>query len=127
MRQLRESLRGEGLEVISEIPFDREFIWDHGSPWKRYSVLVIWGPGHAYEAMLSDRDGGLLVPFNMIVAADDVHTLIAVGNYAFIGHDSSAGLQILTRNLALKMHTILVRLSYSTNSPQKQMYSGQVD
>ena len=109
---LRQKLQSEGFRVVSEIQFAREFERSVGLPWHNYTVLVVWSPFHAYQALLSDRDGGLLVPFNLVIAEDLGGTLIAVTNHLLTGFSNGPiGLQILVRELNRKMRQIFVELA----------------
>lgn len=55
---VRQAVQREGFQVIAEIPFHREFDRQIGLPWKKYTVLILWSPFLAYQAILSDRDAG---------------------------------------------------------------------
>jgi uncharacterized protein (DUF302 family) len=109
---LRRKLQQEGFRVVSEISFDREFEKSVGLPWQRYTVLVVWSPFHAYQALLSDRDGGLFVPFNLVVSVDQGSTLIATTNHALAGLNvAPIGIQVLVREINRKMRQILSELA----------------
>jgi uncharacterized protein (DUF302 family) len=116
---LRRELQREGFRVVSEVQFHREFEKTIGLPWKNYTVLVVWSPFHAYQALLSDRDGGLFVPFNVVIAEDEDAededkdcTLIAVTNHAPAGFSNGPiGIQVLVRELNHKMRRIFLALA----------------
>jgi uncharacterized protein (DUF302 family) len=108
---LRRTLQREGFRVVSEVQFHREFEKTVGLPWKNYTVLIVWSPFHAYQALLSDRDGGLFVPFNIVIAEDADCTLIAITNHALAGlSNGPIGIQVLLRELNRKMRRIFVEL-----------------
>ena len=109
---LRQKLQREGFRVVSEVQFHREFEKTVGLPWGKYTVLVIWSPFHAYQALLSDRDGGLFMPFNLVVAEDTGYTSIAVTNHALGGLNlRPLGIQVLVRELNCKMRQIFLELA----------------
>lgn len=109
---LRQHLDGEGFRVVSEVQFHREFEKSVGLPWHRYTVLVVWSPFHAFQAVLSDRDGGLIMPFNVVVAEDTGSTSISVTNHASTGFsEGTIGIQVLVRELNRKMRQIFLELA----------------
>lgn len=108
---LRECLRCEGFRVAAEICFDREFKKNVGLAWQRYTVLVVWSPFYAYQALLSDRDGGLIVPFNLVVAEDDASTMLIATNHGSSQRvDGPIGLQVLLREINRKIRQIFLHV-----------------
>lgn len=108
---LRECLRVEGFRVAAEICFDREFKKNVGLTWQRYTVLVVWSPFYAYQALLSDRDGGLIVPFNLIIAENDASTLLITTNHGVPQRmNGSIGTQVLIRELNRKIRQIFLHV-----------------
>jgi uncharacterized protein (DUF302 family) len=109
---LREKLQREGFRVVSEVQFHREFERSIGLPWDKYTVLVVWNPFHAYQALLSDRDGGLFMPFNMVIAEDAGYTSISVTNRASAPFSNGPiGIQVLGRELNRKVRQIFLELA----------------
>lgn len=109
---LRELLRVEGFRVVAEIPFHREFDRHVGLQWRRYTVLVVWNPFLAYQAVLSDRDAGIFMPFNFVVADNGSSTLIVATNHLLFGRLSGTiGVQVLARDLNRKIDCLLTRLA----------------
>lgn len=113
---LCDELRRHGFEVLSELPVGpalehkRGLSWAHlGLPWQNYTVLVVWSPPDACQAVLSDRDGGLLAPFNICVAGNSQCTVAAVINYysAVIPRDGSIGIRLVIRNLTRRIYEVL--------------------
>lgn len=107
---LRQKLLREGFRVVSELQFDREFERAVGLRWQKYTVLVIWNPFRAYQALLSDRDGGLFMPFNVVVAEDAGYTLVSVTNHASSFIDGPIGIRVLVRELNRKMRDVFLEL-----------------
>ena len=110
---LRQKLQREGFRVVSEVQFHREFEKTVGLSWQKYTVLVVWSSFHAYQALISDQDGGLFVPFNLVVAEGSGTTLIATTNHGLSGGlaDSPIGIQVLVRELNRKMRQIFLELT----------------
>jgi uncharacterized protein (DUF302 family) len=109
---LRQKLRREDFRIVSEMPFHREFEKTVGIRWQKYTVLVIWNPFHAYQALLSDLEGGLFMPFNVVIAEDSGYTSIAVTNHALTGFsEGPVGIQVLVRELNRKMRQIFLELA----------------
>lgn len=117
--KLREALKERGFEILCEVPVDRELDrkvglpWEHlGLRWRHYTVFVVWSPFDAYQALLSDRDGGLLVPFNICVAEDGSSTFVAVANHngGLSAKHAPIGIQVLVRDLTRKVRQLLADL-----------------
>ena len=111
LQSLRESLQQHGFKIISQVPFHREFERQIGMQWDRYTVLVAWSPFHAYQALLSHKDGGLLMPFNIVVAEDGGSTFVAAINHAVLSGYAPVGIQILANDLAIKIREVLLSLA----------------
>lgn len=110
---LRQKLQREGFRVVSEVHFHREFEKTVGLSWRKYTVLVVWNSFHAYQALISDQDGGLFVPFHLVVAEDSRNTLIATKNHGLNGSlaEIPIGIQVLVRELNRKMRQIFLELA----------------
>ena len=109
---LRECLRIEGFRIVAEIPFHHEFKKNVGLAWQRYTVLVVWSPFYAYQALLSDRDGGLIIPFNLVVAETDASTLLVATNHGFSRRvEGPIGTRVLVRELNQKILQILLHIA----------------
>lgn len=112
LSSLKGLLSQEGFQTVAVIPFHREFESKLGLPWHRYAVLVVWSPFLAYQAVLSDWDAGILMPFHFVVAEDGQHTSVAVTNLALFGQLSTKiGIQVLVRDLTSKIRHIFAELS----------------
>ncbi len=113
---LCDELKRHGFEILSELRLgpaleDRLGLsWVHlGLPWQSYTVLVVWSPLDACQAVVSDRDGGLLAPFNICVAGNSTCTVAAVINYysALIPRDGPIGIRLVIRNLTRRIYEVL--------------------
>lgn len=111
---VRRRLEAEGFRVVSEVDFRREFEKFSGLAWRNYTVLVVWSPFHAFQALISDQEyGGLFVPFNLVIAEDLESTSVAVANYALSSGlaESPIGIQVLVRELHRKMREIILEFA----------------
>ncbi|HEX2917069.1 MAG TPA: hypothetical protein VHN81_01025 [Edaphobacter sp.] len=113
---LCDELRRHGFEILSELrvgpalEHELGLSWAHlGLPWQNYTVLVVWSPPDACQAVLSDRDGGLLAPFNICVVGNSQCTVAAVINYysALISRDGPIGIRLVIRNLTRRIYEVL--------------------
>lgn len=115
---LREALKRHGFEILCELPLDRELERKVGLRWQHYTVFVVWSPFDAYQAVLSDRDGGLLVPFNLCVAEEGNSTFVAITNHASLNRSAGPlGIQVLVRDLARKIRQVLVEVAMHEEPP----------
>jgi len=117
---LADALKRQGFETLYQFRLNPAverkvgLSWRHlGLPWRDYTVLVVWSPPDACQAILSDRDGGLLVPFNVCVAGNDRITVAAVINHygALIPRDGPVGARLVIRNLTRKFYQVLEEFS----------------
>ncbi len=113
---LSDALKRQGFETLCQFRLNPAverkvgLSWRHlGLPWSNYTVLVVWSPPDVCQALLSDRDGGLLVPFNVCVAGNDRTTVAAVINHygALIPRDGPVGTHLVIRNLTRKFNQVL--------------------
>lgn len=113
---LRQSLSRSGFRILAEIPFDREFEQHVGLGWKRYTVLLAWSPFQAYQAVLTDREAGILLPFHLIVAEGPEGTHLASTDLAMLGHLSGQlALELLGGDISRKLQDIYSDLSSQGN------------
>jgi uncharacterized protein (DUF302 family) len=109
---LRKQLVREGFQVVVEIPFHREFERHVGLRWKNYTVLVVWSSFLAYQGLLSDRDTGIFMPFNFVVADNGSSTLVVATNHLLFGRlAGTIGIQVLARDLTSKINRILCEIA----------------
>lgn len=109
---LREALKRNGFEVLGELPLHLELTRKVGLRCQPYTVLVVWSPFDAYQAVLSDRDGGLLVPFNITVAQHGETTMVAATNHSHLSlNDAPIGVRILAQALGRKVRRLFFELA----------------
>ena len=115
---LRQALQREKFRILAEVPFHRELEKDVGMSLANYTVLVVWSSFHAYRALLSDRDGGLLIPFNLLVAEHENGTIIAATNHMLFGRVSGGiRVQALARDLNHQMRQIFTQIAAQEAPP----------
>lgn len=114
---LRDELPRRGFRIVTELPFDRELDTQIGVTASRYTVLVLWHPFSAYQALLSDPNGGLMVPFNVAVYENEGETTISVLSQPLLTSDASLGVRVLGQELNRRMREVLLQLaSYESSS-----------
>jgi uncharacterized protein (DUF302 family) len=113
LSDLRMALKRNGFEVLRELTLDRELERKAGLPCEHCTVFVVWSPSDAYKALLSDRDGALLVPFNLCVTEDGSSAFVAVANHygTLSARRAPIGLQSLLHDLALRIRHVLAELA----------------
>ncbi len=119
---LREALERNSFEILSEFTLDREFERKVGFPCERCTVFVVWSPSDAYKALLSDRDGALLVPCNLCVSEVGDTAVLAASNQnlSLSAGRAPIGIQALLRDLARRTRQVLAELAASPDSLSEQ-------
>ncbi len=116
LRFLRQTLRHKGFHILAEVPFHREFERHLGLNWQNYTVLVVWSPFLAYQALLSDGDAGIFIPFHFVVAENGKTTLVAATNHDLFGQvTGKIGLRVLARHLTGKIREVFSELAARGN------------
>jgi uncharacterized protein (DUF302 family) len=109
-----ESLRTElprcDFRILSEVDFSRELDSHVGISASHYIVLIVWLPFSAYQAMLSDPNGGLMVPFNLAVYQNGGATIVAALNQPSLTPGASLGIRVLGQELNRRMREVLLHL-----------------
>lgn len=122
---LREGLKRHGFEVLCELPLDRELQRKVGLQSQHCTVIVVWSPFDAYQAVVSDRDGGVLVPFNIAVAEQANSTVVAAMNYASLSRGGGPiGVHVMAQNVARKMRQLFLEVAAEEATPEYREVSG---
>lgn len=112
LSQLRRELLRAGFRILVEVPFHQEFERHVGLPWPRYTVLVVWSPSMAYQAVLSDPDAGIFMPFHVFVEDKGHFTHVAAMDHLLFGRMiGTLGAQIVARNLTERIREIFSNLA----------------
>lgn len=112
LKLLRQSVRREGFQVVAELPFHREFERQLGLPWTKHTVLVVWSPFLAYQALLSDHSVGTFMPFHFVLAEEGDSTLVIAPDHSLLGRGvGKVGVVFLARHLTNKIRLIFSNLA----------------
>jgi uncharacterized protein (DUF302 family) len=107
---LRTELPAREFRILSEVDFRRELDNRIGISSSRYHVLIVWHPFSAYQAILSDPNGGLMVPFNVAVYENGRTTIVSVLSQPALDSDASLGIRVLGQELNRRMRDVLLHL-----------------
>ncbi len=107
---LRKALGEEHLQVLAELPFEERLEEASGIRWSKYRVLVVWSPMDAPHVVLSGREAGLFMPFNIVVkeTAADSTVITALTHDLWDTPNQNGELRLLLRELDLKVGQVLL-------------------
>jgi len=75
---VREALTKEGFGVLTEIDVQGKMKEKLGINMKKYIILGVCSPPHAYQAILIEENIGLMLPCNVIVYEKGRKTVLSV-------------------------------------------------
>lgn len=107
LESLRVELPRHEFRILWEVDFSRELHSHIGSP---YAVLIVWHPASAYQALLNDPNGGLMVPFNLAVYRKGSITTVSVLIQPSLRPEASLGIRTLGQELNWRLRHILLHL-----------------
>lgn len=107
---VRSELQAREFRIAAEIDFRRELDSRIGISSSRYAVLIVWHSFSAYQAILSDPNGGLMVPFNVAVYENGSNTIVSVLNQPALDLEASLGIRVLGQEMNRRMRDILLHL-----------------
>jgi len=110
LESLRVDLHHQEFRILSEVNIRRELDSQIGISASAYVVLIVWHPFSAYQALLSDPNGGLMVPFNMAVYQNGEVTTVSVLNQPSLRPEPSLGIRGLSQDLNRRMRDLLLHL-----------------
>ena len=108
---LRNELPRREFRILSEVDFSRELDSRIGISTSRYVVLIVWHPFSAYQAILSNPNGGLMVPFNLAVYQNGGVTIVSALNQPSLTPEASLGIRVLGQELNRRMREVLLHLA----------------
>jgi uncharacterized protein (DUF302 family) len=110
LESLRAELAGREFCVLSEVDFSRKLASSIGICASPYVVLIVWHPFSAYQALLSDPNGGLMVPLNVAVYQNGSLTTVSVLNQPLLTPEASLGIRVLGQDLNRRIRDVLLHV-----------------
>jgi uncharacterized protein (DUF302 family) len=124
LSSVRQLITRSGFKILAEIPFHREFEQRLGLKFRQYTVLIVWDPLESYEAVLSDSQAGILLPFHVLVEEENKGTAIAATNLPLLAWTiGSIGLRMAANNLDRRVHELFSELKRLENEPAEGVYA----
>jgi uncharacterized protein (DUF302 family) len=124
LEAVRGALQEQRLHVIAELPFEQSLEEATGVKWSKYTVLVVWSPLDAPHAVLSGREAGLFIPFNVVVKERNETTVVtAMTHDIWDTPNQTAELRSLLREIDLKVRRALLSIP-KKHSTQIELYVG---
>ncbi len=77
-KRVREALKKEGFEVLTEINIQEIMKEKLGIDMNKYIILGACNPPYAYKAILAEENIGLMLPLNVIVYEKYDKTVLSV-------------------------------------------------
>lgn len=120
--RLRSALQKEGIDILCEVPFHREFQKSMGVTCRRYTVFVVWSQFEVWRAVLTEEGAGLLMPFNIAVIEDGDSTRIAV-NIAIGARQArtTVGVSLMLHDAQVKLRRVLAQCNSANGSAGDEM------
>jgi uncharacterized protein (DUF302 family) len=117
VERTKEALATEGFGVLSEIDVTATMKKKLGVDFRPYVILGACNPPLAHQALVAERDIGLLLPCNVVVyAADDpgqsvVAVLDPVKAMQLSGNDAIQPIAVAVKSRLMQMLAALERLT----------------
>ena len=126
LNSVRHLITRSGFHILAEVPFHREFEQRLGLKFRQYIVLIVWNPFQGYEAVLSDAQAGVLMPFHFVIAESEKATVVAATNLALLARTAgSVGLQFLASKVNQQVHELFFELQkLDSNSAKVPLFCG---
>ncbi|MBN1599000.1 MAG: DUF302 domain-containing protein [Bacteroidales bacterium] len=70
-KTVEEKLKESGLGIVSEIDLDKKFKEKLDVSFRRYKILGACSPAHAYKAVRTEENIGLMLPCNVVIQEKD--------------------------------------------------------
>lgn len=110
LESLRIELPRHEFRILGEVNFSRELDSVIGLINAPYAVLIVWHPFAAYQALLSNPNGGLMVPFNLAVYQHGDVTTVSVLSQPSLLPEASLGIRALGQELNRKIRGVMLEL-----------------
>lgn len=121
---IRAELPRREFRILSEVNLARELDRRIGISTPLYVVLIVWHPFSAYQALLSDPNGGLMVPFNVAVYQNGEATIVSALQQPVLKPEGSIGIRVLGQELNRRMRDVLLHLGTHERASERR---SQVD
>ena len=111
LESVRAELLSRGFSILFEVDFRRELDTKIGISASPCVVLILWRAFEAYQALLSDPNGALMVPFSLAVHGNGGATVVSVLRQPFLAPEASLGIHVLGQDLNREMREVLLHLA----------------
>lgn len=104
----KESLAKEGFGILTEIDVQATLKEKIGKEHDRYVILGACNPSFAYEALIAEKDIGLLLPCNVVVYEDKGKVFVsAVVPHVAMGFVQNKSLQPIAEAVGEKLRIVV--------------------
>lgn len=111
VERVTEALKGEGFGVLTEIDVQATFKEKLDVEYRPYVILGACNPQLAHQALSADDTIGLLLPCNVVVAATDDGSEVAIARpKAMLSIARSEPLGVIAEEAENRMTRVLERL-----------------
>ena len=110
LESLRVELPRHDFRIVRELDLNRELDSAIGLTASQYTILIVWHPFSAYQLLLSNPNGGLMVPFNLAVYQNGDITTVSVLNQPSLKVEASLGIRALGQELNRQMRKVMLEL-----------------
>lgn len=109
---LRESIKHSGLEIVTELAVHREIRSKLGLRLPRYTILTVWDPVIAYQALTAETEPLYFAIFNITVAEDGPCSIVMAPRTSLLSCDSdSIGTKLMAHTVGNKTEEVLARVA----------------
>lgn len=108
----KAALSDEGFGILSEIDVAKTLKDKLDVDFRRYTILGACNPQLAHRALSADDDLGLLLPCNVVVAADPAGTRVAtIDAAAMMGVAGNPALGAIAAEVNARLERVLVHIA----------------
>ena len=119
--RVREAVKAQGFGVLTEIDVQATLRAKLGEQMEPYFILGACNPALAHRALAADRRIGLLLPCNVVIRAEDDHTVIeALDPQTMIAVTNEPALQPVADEAASRLRAALDTLTDARQSGARQ-------
>ena len=111
LAKLPDALKSEGFGVLTEVDLQSTLRAKLGVEFRRYKILGACNPSLAHQAVSADLDAGLMMPCNVTVYEDGMHTVVTAVDPMETFAASDPRLRPIAEQVRAKLARALERLS----------------